>query len=159
MRGREVLQRGAVPIALGLGAVALLFEAALVRAGTVRFDVQGFHVVAPHSADAARQSRYLYLIAAMLLPAIAFAAESVLRRWRKVAPIIGILLLVGVFGNVSQLHHDAARYGKFGKVTRNAILAAPYIPLAKELPRSLRPASFGFEYNDVSLGWLIECLS
>jgi len=62
-----------------------------------------------------------------------------------------------VFSNASQLHHDAARrYSQFGESTRRAVLAAPFIPLASRLPRSIKPAVFGFANNDVSLGWLID---
>jgi len=53
--------------------------------------------------ERARQSRYVYLTAAMALPALALAADAIVGRRRFLAIPIVALLLVGVPGNVHQL--------------------------------------------------------
>ncbi|MDP9337111.1 MAG: hypothetical protein M3Q30_27875 [Actinomycetota bacterium] len=150
--GRGLFQRAAGPIALLVGSFVLLFETALARVGVIQVkSVQG---LIPNGPDAARLSRYVYLIAAMVLPSIALATEILLRRSRAAAVIVGVLV-VGAVGNANGLAHRAANH-QFTDATRHAVLAAPYIPLAQELPRSVEPARFGFIGNDVDLGWLID---
>jgi hypothetical protein len=152
MCGHELFRRAAAPIALLLGSVALLIETAIVRAGPIQVErVQG---LIPNGPDAARLGRYVYLIAAMLLPAIAFAAETVLRRSRAAA-VIAAILLIGLVGNANELVHNAADH-RLADATRHAVLGAPHIPLVQQLPRSTKPASFGLVGNDVSLGWLLD---
>jgi hypothetical protein len=150
--GRGLFQRAAAPIALLAGSFVLLFETALVRAGPIQ--VQSVKGLIPNGSDAARLSRYVYLIAAMVLPMIGLATDTLLQRSRTAAVIVGVLL-VGAFGNATELVHSAANH-QLADVTRHAVLAAPYIPLAQQLPRSAKPASFGLVTNDVSLGWLID---
>jgi len=65
-------------------------------------------------ADYARTSRYLYLGAAFVLPAIGVAADALMVRWRRAAPAVVVLLAVGIVGNVGALRDarqaDEVRY-------------------------------------------------
>jgi hypothetical protein len=45
----------------------------------------------------------MHVVAALSLPAIAVAADALVRRWRVIAPVAVALLLVGIPGNVEAL--------------------------------------------------------
>ena len=50
-------------------------------------------------ADWARQSRYVSLVGAMTLPALAVAADALATRWRWFLPIAIAMFLVGIPAN------------------------------------------------------------
>jgi len=102
----------------------------------------------------ARQSRYVYLVAAMALPAIAIAADAIARRWRYLTLPIVALLLAGVPGNVHALRTYTDQGFFFRNQTRIDILAAPRVPLAKKIVPSLAPAKFAA----LNMGWLVASL-
>lgn len=60
---------------------------------------------------AARSSRYVYVYAVLLLPALGIAVQAVLDRWRRLAPLMVVLVLAGVPGNATT---DAFRAPVFG---------------------------------------------
>ena len=77
------------PTALLLGAAAFLLIAAFDRSGV--------------GASAAKLSRYLHILAALVLPAIAVAIDALLRRSRVVGRAgAGRLLVAGIPGNVAR---------------------------------------------------------
>ncbi|MGZ4692731.1 MAG: hypothetical protein ACXWA3_03800 [Acidimicrobiales bacterium] len=65
-------------------------------------------------SDYARSSRYLYLGAAFVLPAIGVAADALMRRWRALVPAVVALLVIGIVGNIVTFRRDtdadASRY-------------------------------------------------
>jgi hypothetical protein len=100
----------------------------------------------------AGQSRYLYLTAAMILPALGVAIESVGHRWRPAAPVALGVLLIGVPGNIGLFRSDAD--AATFTAQRQLMLSLPYSPLAREVPPAVRPdplVSF-----DVTIGWLLD---
>ena len=136
----------AAPAALLGGALVFLFVSAIGRAGT-------------YGADSARASRYLHLVAALSLPAIAVAADAIARRWRALKPLMVVLLLVGIPGNLRVLA-DLDRKGEsidrsvFHRFYRRTMLAAPRVPLASDVPEWVRPEpTFA---REVTIGWLRE---
>jgi hypothetical protein len=104
--------------------------------------------------ELARAGRYVYLVVAMALPAIALAADAIIRRWRRLAVPVGVLLLLGVPGNIHLL--DTYRNGSEDPAYRRHILAAARLPLAPQLPRSI-PTNRGILLSP-TLGWLLESL-
>ena len=50
-------------------------------------------------SDYAQSSRYLYLTAAFALPATALGADAIVKRWRFMIPVLGVLLVLSVVGN------------------------------------------------------------
>ncbi|MGH9027414.1 MAG: hypothetical protein ACRDWD_15055, partial [Acidimicrobiia bacterium] len=80
-------RRAAAPAALIVAAVAFLLATAVGRA-------------ADFGPEAAGSSRYVGIVAALLLPALAVAADAVARRWRLLAPVAIALLVVGIPGNI-----------------------------------------------------------
>ena len=103
------------------------------------------------SAETYTASRYLYVAAAMLMPAIAVAASQLVSAWTKLWPVVVLVLLVGIPGNIAILHrtnylHTLDSYRQF-------FLSIPRLPIASHLPRSLHPDPY-FD-SSVTVGWLL----
>jgi hypothetical protein len=99
-------------------------------------------------------SRYLYMVAALMLPALALAADAVVRRWRVLGPAVLTLFVIGIPGNLQQL----AQFGgnEAWRDYRQAILSLPRLPVAHQVPRSERvPRSF-FPPATLTIGWLLD---
>jgi len=127
------------PSALALAALLFALLLALTRFGL--------------GATFAASSRYLHIVAALVLPALAVAADALARRWRVLAPVVVLLLLVGVPGNIAKIGDNvgpAARY----REQRRVISELPALANARAVPRSLHPTpSFAAE---VTVGWLLD---
>jgi hypothetical protein len=129
--------------ALLVGALAFLVFTAVFRAGQgglLRFFLTT-------GAERARQSRYVYLVAAMALPALALAAETLIHVWRRAAFAVAALLVVALVGNVVRLHSFTAVHA-----SRNLVLTAPHLPIARQLPRTAEPT------QGLQIGWLLDQL-
>ncbi|HTD51170.1 MAG TPA: hypothetical protein VK771_11250, partial [Acidimicrobiia bacterium] len=137
---RPARDRLALPGALVIGAAAFLLIAAFDRSGV--------------GASAAKLSRYLHILAALVLPAIAVALDALLRRSRVLGIVAVAALLVGVPGNVAQANDYARRQRPVDDATRQLMLSIARTPLARSVPATLRP-----EPNrapTVTLGWLLH---
>jgi hypothetical protein len=147
--------RAAVPLAMLAGAVILLVTTAAVRAGDAN------SLFKQGGPARARDPRYLYAVATLLLPALALAVEAIIRRWHQLAIAVLVLLAVSVPARILQFRGDARAFALTAS-DRQLILSAPRLPLAKALPRgtpvSLDPRAGGFG-GFVSLGWLVDALS
>jgi hypothetical protein len=126
---------------LALGAIFFVATTGYRRA----IDSSGF----PNQASA---TRYVYIIAALLLPAIALAANAFVDRWRIALPVAVAIFLVGLPANVAKLHGNGAEATTVGDP--DLVLTMARLPLASEVPRDLRPlapteASF-------PIGWLLD---
>jgi hypothetical protein len=140
--GAAFRKRAAAPLALLAGALTFLGLTAYGRAGAALFiPVREY----------ARQGRYVYVAVAMSLPALALAAEVIIRRWRKLTPLVLVLPLLGLPGNVHALSDFRDGYRAVQGVRRD-ILLAPRVPLAPALPQSVEPDSF--HAPGLTLGWL-----
>ncbi len=130
--GARVLRGpAAAPIALFAAAILFLVLTAFSRAG--RFG--GFFLATVTGPEHARASRYVYVVVAMILPAVALAADAIARRGWGLAVVVGVLLLVGLPGNIHRLDTYVNRSAIASY--RRYILAAPRLPLARQLPRSV----------------------
>jgi hypothetical protein len=132
-----LLHRAAGPAALLVGAIVLF-----TINGVGRWQ---------HGPAYASQSRYLYLAAAMVLPAVAVGIDALGRRtWIAVAVGLG-LLAIGIPGNVAMFDN-----GKFAgpsfDTQRQLMLSLPRSPLARQVPQSVRPDPF--TSLPVTIGWL-----
>lgn len=139
--------RAALPLALLAGAPILLAIIATGRAGERPFGLSG------GGPEYARQGRYVYLVAAMILPAFAFAADAIFRRWRLVGAAVVLLPILGLPANVRDMR-DFRRTYVFVAGERQRILLPPRVPLASALPRSVEPEPF--IAPGVTLGWLLD---
>jgi hypothetical protein len=134
-RRSGTLSRLAAPVALVAGSLILL---AITASGRLFLGV-----------SAARSGRYVYVIAAMTIPALAIAFEELATRWRWVLPVAVALFLVGVPSNV----HAALRAGDHeGTATREIFGSLAANPLSRHVPPSIRPEPV--LAPDVRIGWL-----
>jgi hypothetical protein len=131
--------RLATSIALTIGALLFVSMLALTRAEL--------------GSQFAASSRYEHILAALFLPALAVAADALAGRRRALLVGAVALFLVGIPGNIGEIGRNvgpAARY----RSQRRIITSLPRIDLARDVPRSLRPApSFAAE---VTVGWLLD---
>jgi hypothetical protein len=151
--GRPLFGDGrSAPIALVIGAVLFLFMTATARAGQGGLLV----LVKDSGPDRARESRYVYLIAAMCLPAIGLAAEVLIRRRKLLAVPIAALLLVGLPANVNQLSDYSPHYAT-PPGTRLAILSLPRLPLSRQLRNTDTPYPDNrLRVEGLTVSWLID---
>ncbi|MCU1465612.1 MAG: hypothetical protein JWM72_1540 [Actinomycetia bacterium] len=137
LRGAELRERAAVPAALLFGAVTFVFVTGLGRGAD-------FAMGTPPGPA----SRYRYVAAVLILPALAVAAVALSRRSKVLAPIALALLLVGVPGNVRVAADNAPDW----RVYKQLILSAPRLPILAAAPRSVEPDRFGNQW--LTLGWM-----
>jgi hypothetical protein len=104
------------------------------------------------STDTYAASRYLYVAAALLMPAIGIAASVLISRWPILSPIILAVLIVGIPGNIMVLHQNDYLHTLDGY--RTFFLSIPRLPIANRLPRSMHPDPL-FD-SIVTVGWLEE---
>jgi hypothetical protein len=140
----EVRRRAAGPVGLLVGAVVFVGLTAWSRA-----------TLGPVFAE---QSRYMHIIAALVLPAIAVAADAIARRWSVAIPIVLVLLLVGIPGNVLVSWHQEGK-GRGERSDRAVYLA--FAPIAEAEgaddyvrpdPRSAAPLTLGWLRDGIADG-------
>jgi hypothetical protein len=102
----------------------------------------------------ARSSRYISLVAAMTIPALAIAADALARRWRRLLPFAVAIFLVGIPGNIGALADSQRMLKPKYSVTRRVILSLPRVPRARTTPPFVHPEQFGAA--EVTIGWLLE---
>ena len=139
-RPRDERRRGAaLPVACLVGVAAFLVMTGITR-------VQA-------GIAFAGTSRYLYVVAALLLTPLAVAADA-LARWKRVlAPAVIVLLLVGIPGNLSRTTSQFLPAQYFSR-HRQMLLSVARSPLARRVPRSLRPDPLGAP--PLTIGWLLD---
>jgi hypothetical protein len=139
---QAIRTRLAAPTALLIGAVLFVANTGIGRAQT---------------ANAPGRSRYLYVVALMLMPALAVAADAVARRWRMLAPVVLACFVVGIPGNIHTLADDTRRDERAQQSLRRTILVLPRLPVAPRLPRALAlTGGFVAGYHYIHMGWLVD---
>ncbi len=127
--------------------------AMLVGAATL-LTITGFERADPSlpSVDTYAASRYLYVAAALVIPALAVAATQLVSISKALWPVVLVVLVAGIPGNVLVMHrsnylHTLDSYRQF-------ILAIPRLPVATGLPRMTFPDPL---YDRaMTLGWLLD---
>ena len=105
-------------------------------------------------ASLASSSRYLHILGALVIPAIAVAIDAIIRYSKTFGRLALAALLVGIPGNVAYARDRARSDEATARATRQVMLSVPAMPLALHVPRALRP-----EPNlasQVTLGWLLD---
>ena len=137
---RNQRRRGAaIPVALLVGVAGFLIATANSRA--------------PFGLATANFSRYLYVVAALLIVPLAVAADALARGKRTLGLVMVVLLLVGVPGNLSKTRSSFAPASGSTRF-REMILSVARSPLARRVPRSLRPDPNAAP--QVTIGWLLD---
>jgi hypothetical protein len=114
----------AMPTAMLIGAFAFEFVTGLNRAVFgVRF---------------ATSSRYLHIVAALLIPSLAVAGNALFRRWRAFGPIAVALFVVGIPGNLGQTMSSFPQPQYFDAYEQ-MVRSLPRMSLARTVPQHVRP--------------------
>ncbi len=143
LRGRELRRRIAAPAALLIGGVVFLAIVAIGRA------TQPTTVFRQPPAP----SRYLYIVAALVLPALAVAVDALGRRLGRAGSIAAVIvLLLGVPGNIGELTRYLDRWLPFVRLERQTILTTARLPITSELPKTYEP--FVPFVQKVTIEWL-----
>lgn len=137
--GSERRRQAAMPLGLLVGAAVFVLATGLMRGAVLIRD----------------ESRYVYVTAALLLPALGLATDAVMRRWRACVPIIALLGSIGIVGNVqaadeyvqSSVYRDIGWY-------KHLFLYLPRLPVAREVPGWQRPERVSA--LPVTIGWLLD---
>ena len=116
----------AAPFALAVGAVVFAAITGMGRAGAF-------------GSEAAKPSRYVHLICAMLLPAIVVAGDALARRWRPALPIVAVLLLVGVPANVAAGASKNTLEERVLMGNEPLVEALPVVDVSEQVPGSVQP--------------------
>jgi hypothetical protein len=138
---RAALRRQApIPVALLVGALALLTITGYGRAGLSSFT---------------EKSRYLHLVAALVLPAVGVAADALMRKGRVLTVAVIVVLVVGIPSNMNLI----VNYMHRGIVTnqgpyKQMMLSIPRISTAREVPRDVAPDRYLAHF--VTVGWLLD---
>jgi hypothetical protein len=99
----------------------------------------------------AGETRYAHIAATLTLPALAVAADALMRRWRAAIPIIALLLVASTTANIRDFTRPES-FDEFERAYRQLILRLPRLPIASEVPRELHPELELAPW--VTMGWL-----
>jgi hypothetical protein len=136
------VRRAASPFGLAVAGAAFL----LITGAGRGEPTHGFLAQGPAA------SRYLHITAALVLPALAVAADVFVRRSRVLLVAVVALFLVGVPGNLHALVERTYDVRTTTRDYRRFVLTMPRLPIARELPRStLVDPPFGLW---LTIGWL-----
>ncbi len=146
----QLRRRAAVPGAMLVGAALFLTTAGGRFAFGLGRGIDDYGRTLAFSADFARTSRYVHIVAALAIPAIAVAADALARRWRILMPVMLVLLVVGIPGNI-----DAIRPTGLARFTLGdrSVVNVTQSPLAHAVPRSLQIDPFE---PAMTMGWLLD---
>lgn len=136
-------RRAGMPLALLLGAVALVATTLLSRAWAL-------------GPNEARADRYLHLFAALTLPALAVAGDALARRWRPLVPVVVVLFLAGIPGNIDEFERSV--YGEqYFASQRHLTLNVARHERADEAPDWVTPEPQ--LAPDRTMGWLRQTIA
>jgi hypothetical protein len=107
------------------------------------------------SDEVGNSSRYVHLVAAFSLPAVAVAFDALTRRWRFGVPVAAIVLMVGIPHNIGQFDTLPPFSAAYFDGRRELIAALARSPYATQVPRSTRPDPI---WSSVTVGWLLDAL-
>jgi hypothetical protein len=94
----------------------------------------------PAGENGARAGRFVYLSSALLVPALAVAAQAIARRWRVVTPALAVLFLVAVPAN-SVMFGDPPFGRKYFAIEQRVLTTITRMPSAAHVPGDVRPIS------------------
>ncbi len=140
--GAVLLRRAAVPAALLVAAVLSMTVAAPSRFAL--------------GEGGAKAGRYVGVMAAMTLPALAVAADAISRRWRWTRPLLAAVFLVPVPFNIAVFGSNPVINRTTFNSLRNYVSNLPDDPLVREVPPWVRPNDTLLGTPGMTVGWLLH---
>ena len=111
----------------------------------------------PLGTDTAGASRYVYVVAATTLPALAVAADALVRRWRYLAIPLLALVAIALPGNIRDFHNQETVLDPTFALEKAAVVGSAAAPEAKQVPKlTVVMPEGGFGANEVTIGWLLQ---
>jgi hypothetical protein len=136
------LRRAAVPTALLVAGVISMSAAAPSRFAL--------------GEGGAKAGRYIGVMAAMTLPALAVAADALSRRWRWTTPFVAIVFLLPLPFNIVAFGDDPILSPANFRGIRNYVATLPDNPLIHDVPPWIRPNETLLGEPDMTVGWLLD---
>ena len=140
MSRTELRRRASAPAALLVGGPILFVLISLQRGYLPHYETT---------------SRFVNLAAAFTLPAIAVAVDAIAKRWRLMAPVLLVLLLVGIVVNVGRFPSESNFPVGFFADDRAILLGVAYSPLAEQVPPDLQPYNQLYHARNLTIGDLV----
>jgi hypothetical protein len=140
--------RASAPIGLLCGGVIFVVISSIGRVGYADVALR-LHVI-DSLDDISRAGRYVHLLAAFLLPALAVAADALMQRSKLLVPAFALLFVVGVWGNTNAIEQTGTERFRFGP--KDEILAVAQAPFADQIPAGTRILGIGGP--EVTMGWV-----
>lgn len=134
----QLRRQAAVPAAMLVGALIFLVIAAAGRGA--------------RGTEFARATRYVHLTVALVLPALAVAADAIAKQRRGLLPVMAGLLVIGIPGNIDAIVPHGREAVTLGNP--HLMLAFPASPFATRVPRSVHPRPD--QAPEVTIGWLLD---
>lgn len=105
--------------------------------------------------ELARSSRYLYVGAVCILPALALAGDAVAVRWRLLSVAVVAALLAGIPGNIDAFS-ELSLGPRYFELQREVVLGVPRLPEAEQVSPWVRPLPDPYNGDHLTIGWLLE---
>jgi hypothetical protein len=107
--------------------------------------------------DQARSSRYLGVTVALSLPAFAFAADTIIRRWRWSTPAVFAVFLIPIPWNVAAFTPPDGQIGQsyFDNI-KSFVAALPGTSYIHQMPRDVQPEDSAFGEPGMTVGWVLD---
>ncbi|MGZ4726492.1 MAG: hypothetical protein ACXWB2_02130 [Acidimicrobiales bacterium] len=132
-------RQASLPVALLAGAVLFV-----LTSGTGRWFF---------GPEFARQSRYAYLVAALVLPALAVAADALIERWRPVALVLGAVAVFAMVTNARAFDPPPPFVAGYYRNQQQMLGQLADSPLAAAADPSVQPDPGNFP--GMTIGWLL----
>lgn len=136
----EFRERASVPAALLLGLPVLFTLVSIQRA----------------YLPEAGSSKFVHIATAFMLPALAIAAQAVASQWRRMTPIVIVLLLIGTPGNAAAFNAGRVFSPSFFEHEKQILLGAGYSALAEQVSRRVTPFNDPYGAKGVTVGFLLR---
>jgi hypothetical protein len=129
---------------------------AALLAGGIAFSLSTVMGRWPYGSEFARASRYLYIGAAFTLPALAVAADALARRWRMLAPVLAVLLLLPIPFNLDGFRDDVFFGRRYFDSEERLLRTVVRVPFARKVPQDVRPIPDVFHSRNLTIGFLLD---
>jgi hypothetical protein len=118
----------------------------------------GFEVVTAVNRSAfgarfATSSRYLHIVAALLIPSLAVAGNALFEKRRWLGPVVVALFVVGMPANLGKTTESFPPSQYFASYER-MVRSLPRMELASKVPRAVRPELVNGYW--MTVGWLLD---
>lgn len=140
--GTGLLRRAPIPVAL-LGAAFL----SAVMSGTTRMAL---------GLEQAKAGRFVGVLAALVLPAVAVAADALVRRWHAPAAIALSVFLIPLPFNATLFNTNEILTPGFYQSISDYVVAVADHPAAREVPPWVKPNDTILGQPDMTVGWLLD---